>query len=58
MAIFKENNPRILKSIIEYRNGNDEAGDDEDSNRDYTLENNENNDNNVDYNFYNENKLQ
>ena len=28
------------------------------SNRDYTLENNENNDNNVDYNFYNENKLQ
>ena len=55
--MFKENNQRILKSIAEYRNCNDETGDNEESNRDYTQEIKENSHYNIDFKFYYENCL-
>ena len=45
---FAENNPRLLKSIADYQNNNDESHEIEESNRDYNEEMEHNNDDNVD----------
>ena len=47
VEIFAENNPRILKSIADYKNNGDESFEIEESNRDYIEEMEENNDDHV-----------
>ena len=58
MEIFKENNPQVLKSILEYRNQKAKYEDDIESNNDFTEEINDFKDDIVDYNFYYEHYLQ
>lgn len=57
VEFFKENNPRIMKSIKEHRDTVFDAGDDKESKLDSTQENSikSEDDNNVDYNFFYEN---
>ena len=58
MKIFKENNPQVLKSILEYGNEQHELEGDIESNSDFTQEINDTKDDDVNYKFYFENVLQ
>ena len=58
MNIFKENNPQVLKSILEYWNEQHKSEGDIESNNDFTQEINDTKDDDVDYKFYYENVLQ
>ena len=53
VEIFKENNPHILKSIMEHRNELAAYSDGEERTQESNEDNNE--DDNIDYNFYYEN---
>ena len=55
VTIFAENNPRIMQSIADYKNNQNEFYKIEESNKDYTEELEDNNDDNVDYNYNYEN---
>ena len=55
VTIFAENNPRIMQSIADYKNNQDEFYKIEEMNKDYTEELEDNNDDNVDYNYNYEN---
>ena len=58
VKIFKENNPQVLKSILEYQNEQHKSEGDIESNNDFTQEINDTKDDDVDYKFYYENVLQ
>ena len=58
VEIFKENNPQILQSILEYRNQHGESKDDMENDSDLTQEMSNTEEDKIDYNFYYENFLQ